>query len=111
MSAWYEDIITDTVEDTNTIYTFADDVSTTGFSADEVTVFNYGSNEIFVNFRGPVATTSHRRIAAGSTVTFVDPSPTNDGISSIGVICSSGETSTIQIWSIKANLNPSNIMP
>jgi len=107
MSAWLEDIITDTVEDTNTIYTFADDVSSAAFRATEVTVFNYGAtNECFVNFRGTTATTSHRRLAAGSTVTFVDPSPTNDGIPGIGIICSAAETTTIQVWAVRPNVVP-----
>jgi len=107
MSAWLEDIITDTVEDTNTIFLFTDDLSSAAFRATEVTVFNYGAtNECFVNFKGTTATTDHRRIAAGSTVTFVDPSPTGDGIPGIGVICGTGETTTVQCWAVRPTVAP-----
>jgi hypothetical protein len=102
MADWYDDIAAGTATDTNATVTFTDTASGLVFRATEVTVRNLDtSNELFVEFTGPVATTGSRRLNAGDTVTFVVPSNTNQGIQNMGLICSTGETAVYQVWAVR----------
>jgi hypothetical protein len=74
---------------TNTTTTFP----TTSGAATSISVYNSSAtNEIFVAINA-VATASSVEIPAGATLTL-----TNFAATSIGVICSTGETATVYIY-------------
>lgn len=73
----------------NTLTTFA----TTNGSTTSITIYNSSTtNEIFVAING-VATTASVEIPASGTLTLSDFAAT-----SLGVICSAGETATVYVW-------------
>lgn len=80
--------------DANTTVT----VSLSAFSnqALTVTVANDGSNEVFVNTNGSTATTANLKILAGEIHKFT--ADAGMGITTIGIICSAGETSTVRVF-------------
>ena len=65
---------------------------TTSGEMTSVSLYNAGANEVFVNVNA-AATTSSVEIPAGATVTLSDFT-----ITSLGVICSAGETTTLYIF-------------
>jgi hypothetical protein len=73
---------------TNTTTTF----STASGASTGISIYNAGTNEVFVAINA-AATTSSTEIPAGSTLTL-----TNFAATSLGVICSTDETSTVYLY-------------
>jgi len=76
----------------NSVVTFTDSVNG-AFEAVLITIYNQGSDEIYVEFRSTVATTSSVPIQSGLTFAYSHP----NGIAGIGIICASGESATVDV--------------
>jgi len=76
----------------NTVVTFSDSVNG-AFEAVLITIYNQGSDEIYVEFRSTTATTSSVPLRSGLTFTYSHP----NGIAGIGIICASGESATVDV--------------